>query len=145
MCRSNQTQIYTRQYIPASAIKRNLIHIHRQPYMPLSTAICYLFQLSDGAEVVKISKRFFLQNADNNTMLKVETMVCCHSNEITINKNTFYIKRFSLQSAHHLIISMFMSPFLINSTKNICLRRMPSKLCIIKRLGSNIKLLYGVV
>ncbi|XP_071087444.1 uncharacterized protein [Haliotis cracherodii] len=30
--------------------------------------------VSDGAEVVKISKRFFLQFAQNNTMLRVETM-----------------------------------------------------------------------
>ncbi|XP_050416600.1 uncharacterized protein LOC126830283 [Patella vulgata] len=30
--------------------------------------------MSDGAEVVKISKRFFLQHAQNNTILKVETM-----------------------------------------------------------------------
>ncbi|WAQ99542.1 hypothetical protein MAR_023915 [Mya arenaria] len=29
---------------------------------------------SDGAEIIKISKRFFLQHAKNNTMLKVETM-----------------------------------------------------------------------
>ncbi|XP_067661356.1 uncharacterized protein [Haliotis asinina] len=30
--------------------------------------------VSDGAEVIKISKRFFLQFAQNNTMLRVETM-----------------------------------------------------------------------
>ncbi|XP_076446114.1 uncharacterized protein LOC143283723 isoform X3 [Babylonia areolata] len=30
--------------------------------------------VSDGAEVIKISKRFFLQHAQNNTMLRVETM-----------------------------------------------------------------------
>lgn len=30
--------------------------------------------ISDGAEIIKISKRFFLQHAKNNTMLKVETM-----------------------------------------------------------------------
>ncbi|KAK3584513.1 hypothetical protein CHS0354_006049 [Potamilus streckersoni] len=30
--------------------------------------------ISDGAEVIRISKRFFLQFAKNNTMLKVETM-----------------------------------------------------------------------
>ena len=35
-----------------------------------------LFQISDGAEIIKISKRFFLSHAQNNTMLKVETMVC---------------------------------------------------------------------
>ena len=35
---------------------------------------CFL-QLSDGAEVIKINKRFFLHNAGNNTMLKVDTMV----------------------------------------------------------------------
>jgi len=29
--------------------------------------------ISDGAEVITITKRFFLQNANNNTMLKVET------------------------------------------------------------------------
>ena len=40
------------------------------------------FQLSAGAEVIKISKRFFLQNAGNNTMLKVETMVKYSDNEI---------------------------------------------------------------
>ncbi|XP_064637800.1 uncharacterized protein LOC135494004 isoform X2 [Lineus longissimus] len=30
--------------------------------------------VSDGAEVIRISKRFFLQNAKNNTMLKVDTL-----------------------------------------------------------------------
>nr|KAG5698817.1 hypothetical protein BaRGS_019669 [Batillaria attramentaria] len=30
--------------------------------------------VSEGAEVIKISKRFFLQHAQNNTMLRVETM-----------------------------------------------------------------------
>ncbi|KAK3099817.1 hypothetical protein FSP39_010212 [Pinctada imbricata] len=30
--------------------------------------------ISDGAEVIRISKRFFLQHAQNNTMLRVETM-----------------------------------------------------------------------
>ena len=37
---------------------------------------CFMRQVSDGAEVIKISKRFFLQHAQNNTMLRVETMVC---------------------------------------------------------------------
>lgn len=31
--------------------------------------------VSDGAEVIRISKRFFLLHAKNNTMLRVETMV----------------------------------------------------------------------
>ncbi|XP_056010673.1 uncharacterized protein LOC125680810 isoform X2 [Ostrea edulis] len=30
--------------------------------------------ISDGAEIIRISKRFFLQHAQNNTMLRVETM-----------------------------------------------------------------------
>lgn len=30
--------------------------------------------VSEGAEVIKISKRFFLKHAQNNTMLRVETM-----------------------------------------------------------------------
>ncbi|CAH1776857.1 unnamed protein product [Owenia fusiformis] len=30
--------------------------------------------MSDGAEIIRVNKRFFLQHAQNNTMLKVETM-----------------------------------------------------------------------
>ncbi|KAL8616745.1 hypothetical protein ACOMHN_017783 [Nucella lapillus] len=41
------------------------IPIHEGPAISL---------VSDGAEVIKISKRFFLQHAQNNTMLRVETM-----------------------------------------------------------------------
>ncbi len=34
-----------------------------------------MFQISEGAEIVKINKRFFLQKASNNTRLKLDTMV----------------------------------------------------------------------
>lgn len=39
----------------------------------LEISVC--MQVSDGAELIKINKRFFMQHAQNNTMLRVETMV----------------------------------------------------------------------
>ncbi|XP_074651261.1 uncharacterized protein LOC141906017 [Tubulanus polymorphus] len=37
--------------------------------------------ISDGAEIIRISKRFFLQRANNNTMLKVDTLIKKYMNE----------------------------------------------------------------
>ncbi|GFO10676.1 cyclic nucleotide-binding domain-containing protein 2-like [Plakobranchus ocellatus] len=50
--------------------------------------------VSDGAEVIKISKRFFLQHAQNNTMLRVETMQRSYlttdeAKDILYNKETW--------------------------------------------------------
>ncbi|KAH3835165.1 uncharacterized protein LOC127878895 isoform X2 [Dreissena polymorpha] len=50
--------------------------------------------ISDGAEIIKISKRFFIQHAKNNTMLKVETMQreymsAEEAKEVMYNKETW--------------------------------------------------------
>ncbi|XP_069131294.1 uncharacterized protein [Argopecten irradians] len=45
---------------------------HLQP--PTASEAKGVILVSDGAEVIEISKRFFLEHAQNNTMLRVETM-----------------------------------------------------------------------
>ncbi|XP_021375927.1 uncharacterized protein LOC110464811 isoform X2 [Mizuhopecten yessoensis] len=45
---------------------------HLQP--PTASESKGVILVSDGAEVIEISKRFFLEHAQNNTMLRVETM-----------------------------------------------------------------------
>ena len=55
-----------------------ILEVNDKTLIPLLAVVLVLllFQISDGAEIIKISKRFFLSHAQNNTMLKVETMVC---------------------------------------------------------------------
>ncbi|XP_064609496.1 uncharacterized protein LOC135473570 [Liolophura sinensis] len=54
----------------ASDANKGLEHMES----PLASEGPGVILVSEGAEVIRISKRFFLQHARNNTMLKIETM-----------------------------------------------------------------------
>ncbi|XP_076071487.1 uncharacterized protein LOC143042879 isoform X3 [Mytilus galloprovincialis] len=58
------------QGLPEVPVEEGLEHLH--PTMASEPKGVSL--VSDGAEVIRISKRFFLLHAKNNTMLRVETM-----------------------------------------------------------------------
>ncbi|XP_022327216.2 uncharacterized protein LOC111124529 isoform X1 [Crassostrea virginica] len=64
------------------AVARKFSSMYRDPFgeglehldPPIASEPKGVSLISDGAEIIRISKRFFLQHAQNNTMLRVETM-----------------------------------------------------------------------
>uniref|UniRef100_K1PHN1 Uncharacterized protein n=2 Tax=Magallana gigas TaxID=29159 RepID=K1PHN1_MAGGI len=64
------------------AVSRKFSSMYRDPFgeglehldPPIASEPKGVSLISDGAEIIRISKRFFLQHAQNNTMLRVETM-----------------------------------------------------------------------
>ncbi|XP_062612131.1 uncharacterized protein LOC134273929 isoform X1 [Saccostrea cucullata] len=64
------------------AVARKFSSLYRDPFgeglehldPPIASEPKGVSLISDGAEIIRISKRFFLQHAQNNTMLRVETM-----------------------------------------------------------------------
>ncbi|XP_061164329.1 uncharacterized protein LOC133173364 isoform X1 [Saccostrea echinata] len=64
------------------AVSRKFSSLYRDPFgeglehldPPIASEPKGVSLISDGAEIIRISKRFFLQHAQNNTMLRVETM-----------------------------------------------------------------------
>ena len=58
------------QGLPDRHVEEGLEHLHAT----MASEPKGVTLISDGAEVIRISKRFFLLHAKNNTMLRVETM-----------------------------------------------------------------------